>query len=174
VLRGALLDTFLNHEVFCGIICFFAELCSIGYTSFLAVLIGYIQEPEADIWRGVYILAIFATMMTFSFVLKNYYIFYGYMVAIKIRKTVIGALYDKITKLSIKSLTETNSGKLITIVSGDMQALERPLALIAMVIAAPFINIAAYIVMGLTAGWIYAAVTFGIWILMIICQHFAA
>ena len=40
-------------------------------------------------------------------------------------------MYTKISKLSMKSLTQTNSGKLITIVSGDIQAIERPLGLVA-------------------------------------------
>jgi hypothetical protein len=42
------------------------------------------------------------------------------MTAMKIRKTLVIAMYLKISKLSMKSLTETNSGKLISIVSGDI------------------------------------------------------
>lgn len=40
--------------------------------------------------------------------------------SINIRKALTGALYNKIEKLTIKSLTETDSGKVISIISGDL------------------------------------------------------
>jgi len=40
--------------------------------------------------------------------------------AINIRKVLVSSIYDKVGKLSIKSLTETNSGKLISLVSSDL------------------------------------------------------
>jgi len=78
-------------------------------------------------------------------------------------------LYGKITKLSMKSLTETNSGKLITLVSSDIQAVERALGLVPMIISAPFINLVAYIVLGLTSGWEFALWTFLVWVVIIVC-----
>lgn len=45
--------------------------------------------------------------------------------AIRMRKAIISAMYDKVALLSVKSLTETNSGKLITIISGDIFNVER-------------------------------------------------
>jgi ABC-type multidrug transport system fused ATPase/permease subunit len=92
----------------------------------------------------------------------------------KIRKTLVLAMYLKISKLSMKSLTETNSGKLISIVSGDIQSVERPLALASQVISAPFINLVAYIVLGITSGWKYSLITFLIWIVILILQHYSS
>jgi len=40
--------------------------------------------------------------------------------SINIRKALTVALYNKIEKLTIKSLTETDSGKVISIISGDL------------------------------------------------------
>lgn len=60
-----------------------------------------------------------------SAVCRNYYVFLGYVMAIRMRKAIISAMYDKVTLLSVKSLTETNSGKLITIISGDIFNVER-------------------------------------------------
>ena len=67
----------------------------------------------------------------------------------------------------MKSLTETNSGKLITIVSGDIQAIERPLSMVALIMAVPLINLMAYIIIGLTSGWIYSAITCAIWVVIV-------
>ena len=36
------------------------------------------------------------------------------------RKTLVSAMYDKVSVLSMKSLTETNPGKLITLISADI------------------------------------------------------
>ena len=49
------------------------------------------------------------------------------MLATRMRKCMVGSMFDKLVKLSMKSLTETNSGKLITIVSGELSGLERPM-----------------------------------------------
>ena len=64
--------------------------------------------------------AIFGALMTVGALFKNFFVFQGYNMAIKMRKTLIAAMYSKISRLSMQSLTETNSGKLITIVSGDI------------------------------------------------------
>ena len=112
--------------------------------------------------------AAFGSMMMMSSLMKNYWIFYGYIVAVRIRKTIISAMYTKVSKLSMKSLTSTNSGKLITIVSSDMQSIERPLAVVSTVLAAPLVNLTAYIVLGLTSGWVYSIITFAIWIVMLV------
>jgi ABC-type multidrug transport system fused ATPase/permease subunit len=80
----------------------------------------------------------------------------------------------KISKLNMKSLTETNSGKLITIVSGDIQSIERPLALVSIFLAAPFINIVAYIVIGFTSGWGNCLTVFLIGVSIFYLQHIAS
>jgi len=69
----------------------------------------------------------------------------------------------------MKSLTETNSGKLITMVGGDLAGIERPLAIAGAIVAAPFINLTAYIVLGLTSGWEFSAVAFVMWLLVLLC-----
>jgi ABC-type multidrug transport system fused ATPase/permease subunit len=55
------------------------------------------------------------------------------------RKTFVSALYDKVGKLSIKSLTETNSGKLITMISSDIFIVERAITMTPIILVAPLI-----------------------------------
>ena len=100
--------------------------------------------------------------------------FNGYKTAINIRKVLITGMYEKVTKLSMKSLTETNSGKLITIVNGDIQAIERNLTLAPMVISAPLTNLVAYIVLYYTGGWESSLITFSIWMIIMILQHISS
>ena len=42
------------------------------------------------------------------------------------------------------------------------------------VFASPFINLIAYVVMGLTSGWIYAGITFGIWVVIMFMQEYSS
>ena len=86
------------------------------------------------------------------------------------RKSLFIAIFDKVANLSMKSMTETNSGKVITIVNADVQAIERQLSFIPLMLISPVINILAYIIIGLECGWIYSLVTFTIWILVLCCQ----
>lgn len=79
-------------------------------------------------------------------------------------------MYDKVSKLSMRSLTETNSGRLISLVASDVFTLERPLAVAPFVLALPFINIACYLIIWQIAGWVYAIIVFVLWIVTHLMQ----
>ena len=99
---------------------------------------------------------------------KNFYIYYGYFTALECRKLLTASMYDKVTKLSMRSLTETNSGKLITLVSADIFTLERPLAMAPFGLISPFINLMCYGLIWLISGWQYAVTIFLLWVVMIL------
>jgi fatty acid desaturase len=46
--------------------------------------------------------------------------------------------------------------------------------MVAIVVAAPLINLAAFLVLIFYSSWQWALVTFGIWIVVLICQHFSS
>ena len=172
--RNAVWATFRN-DIFIGAFSYFmGETCAIGYTSLLIYLINFLKDDTAPITDGIILIAIFGALMTVGALFKNFFVFQGYQTAIKIRKTLIAAMYSKISRLSMQSLTETNSGKLITIVSGDIQAVERSLAISSVVIAAPFVNVVAYSVLVFTSGWQYALITFGIWVVIMMMQEYSS
>lgn len=58
---------------------------------------------------------------------------------------LVAALYQKTIKLSMKSMTETNSGKLISLINGDLFSVEIGMSFAPLVLAAPFINLVAYV-----------------------------
>ena len=73
--------------------------------------------------------------------------------AINMRRTLILVLYDKVVSLSLMSMTATNSGKLISLISSDLVSVESGLAYYPIILAAPFVNIVAYIFMSQIVGW---------------------
>ena len=115
-------------------------------------------------------LSIFGGSVMLSAIIRNFYIYYGYVMALEMRKTVISAMYDKVTKLSMRSLTETNSGKLIAIVSSDIFTLERPFSVAPFVLAAPFIHLYCYMLIWYVAGWPYAIIVASMWDLTYLLQ----
>ena len=113
-------------------------------------------------------MAAFSASVMTGVLCKNFFIYYGYIMALEGRKVLVAAMYDKVSKLSMRSLTETNSGKLITLVSADIFTLERPLTMAPFGLCAPFINLACYGLIWHISGWPYAVIIFGLWILMVL------
>lgn len=72
----------------------------------------------------------------------------------------------------MKSMIKTNSGKLISLISSELFAIEKGLCILPIVLSAPFTNLLAYILIGITVGWWYSLGIFLFWVVVIIAQHF--
>ena len=120
-LRNAVFATFGWDLVVAAFYAFLSECCVIGFTTYMIVLIKYLKDPDAEVYMGIIHILAFAAMMIASVAFKNEMQMLGFRNSVAIRKSLTAAIYSKIAKLSMRSLTETNSGKLITIVSGDLQ-----------------------------------------------------
>ena len=96
----------------------------------------------------------------------------GFMTAVRMRRTLVAVIFEKVTKLSMKSLIATNSGKLISVISSDLFAIERALAFSPLLLVFPFINITTYVLIGFISSWTNSAIVFGCWILMLSVQLF--
>ena len=91
------------------------------------------------------------------------FVLYSRLVAVDINKCVASVLYSKVLRLSQKSLALTSTGKLITLVSGELQTIEKtfwyiPLFIVNLLII--FICFGYIIVFFLEAGAIAFAVIF--------------
>jgi hypothetical protein len=104
-------------------------------------------------------------------VLRHRYIIGGFETSIKIRRTLVAALYDKVVRLSMKSMTETNSGKLVSLISADLFGVERGLSFFPLLFASPFINILAYVFLAKQVGIFYTFTTFGVWVVLLFLQY---
>jgi hypothetical protein len=86
----------------------------------------------------------------------------------------VTALFDKVVKLSMKSMTETNSGKLVSLISSDLFTIERGLSIFPILFAAPFINAFACYFLAKSVGIKYTLVVFGLWILTMSLQFWSS
>lgn len=68
----------------------------------------------------------------------------------------------------MKSQLEARQNNVITRVTNDMQSIERALSMVPMMLAAPFINFAAYLVIGIAIGWDYVGLTLLVWLVIIV------
>jgi len=68
----------------------------------------------------------------------------------------------------MKSQLEARQNNVITRVTNDMQSIESALSMVPMMLAAPFINFAAYLVIGIAIGWDYVGLTLLVWLVIIV------
>ena len=92
----------------------------------------------------------------------------GFEFSIKLRRMLVAALFDKVKNLSMKSMTETNSGKLVSLISADLFAIERGLSFVPVLVASPFVNLWSYYFLARTVGIKYSLITFGVWIVLML------
>jgi ABC-type multidrug transport system fused ATPase/permease subunit len=118
---------------------------------------------------GIMYISIFGASILIGSFLRGYYVFNGYMMGIRGRKVLVTAMFNKVAKLSMKSLTRTNSGKLVTLISSDILNLERSMTMTPMLFSAIALNITCYIVIGyIFQSWVYVAIIVGVWLLMVL------
>ena len=98
----------------------------------------------------------------------------GMVISLNIRKTLVSALFSKVVKLSMRSITITNSGKLISLISADLFLIEKGLAMSGLLFAALFINLfAGYLFVGIL-GWKYTLIIFGFWFFNMGLQYYSS
>lgn len=147
-----------------------SDLIQLFYIYWTQTIISWVLDPDATIAQGAVLCAVFTGSAFIAAVFKRSVVQTGCIMAVKIRKLLIGAMYGKLGKLSVKSVASTNSGKLITLVSADIFMVERGLAFTPLVFSAPIINIAVVIVVGITTHWSNSIIVFVFYITMLGCQ----
>lgn len=111
---------------------------------------------------------VFGIAAFLSTLLRHYYYFYTYRIAIKLRKTLVLAAYEKIIKLSMYAMFKIKSGRIINFISSELFSIERGLTLVPMIVSSPLINLAGFIFIGETVGWYFALSTFLLWLVVFI------
>jgi hypothetical protein len=89
------------------------------------LIINHIKDENATVTDAVYLIVGFGITIGLSSIFRNYYVFNGFCMGVRGRKVLVTAMFNKVGKLSMRSLTRTNSGKLVTLISADILALER-------------------------------------------------
>lgn len=153
-----------------GVMFVVAELMTVAYNYMLLFLIDYLNDTEATMEYGLKIAGGFCGLIFASSILRNLYIASGYYMAVKIRKILSSAMYDKIATLSMRSMTETNSGKLVTLISADIASLERTLSFAPLIIYAPLVAAVTIYLIGITSDWGDALIIGVLWVFTIMCS----
>ena len=127
---------------------------------------------SCDLLGGLLLLA-FCLCLIVGLVVRNRWLHDGFGMMIKLRRTLVGVLFDKMARLSSKSMAETNSGKLISLVSADLFEAERGTAFVNIFLASPLLNFICYGFLVSSIGWAYTLVVFACWIALMLCQWLA-
>lgn len=171
MVKNAVWRTFRTEWLISALFGVIGESTGVFSCFYISFLIKYIRDEDAEVTEGIKHLCIFIATCIVNQVCRSYYVFYGSITAIKMRKTLVDVIFDKVCHLSMKSLIATNSGKLISVISGDLFAAERSLSFAPLILACPIVNILTYILIGLSSHWVNAVIVFCIWIVMILLQN---
>jgi len=101
-------------------ICIVSEGTSLFYSYFIGNMIRFLQDPKIEQRQGFVYVGIYFAAQLIAVVMRNHFVMNGFGISIRVRKLLVGALYDKTIGLSVKSMAETNSGKLISLINGDL------------------------------------------------------
>jgi ABC-type multidrug transport system fused ATPase/permease subunit len=137
----------------------------------IGLLIKFIRDPLAKEEDGYKIVALFIGLMLLCMVTRSRTIHNGFILGFRIRRVLVSALYDKVGRLSVKSISSVNSGKLISLVSSDLYQIEKQLGLSPALFAAPFINIYAFTLIYTILGWEKTLIILGFQILVQLVQR---
>jgi len=134
-----------------------------------------LAKPEQPLGKGLMLAGLFGATMLVSSVFRNQYIYVGLSTSIRTRKILVTAMYNKVGKLSTKSLGRINTGKLVSLVSGDLFNLEKMLTITPMAVSGVLLNLTAYALIGyLYQNYTHTAILTTTWLLTLLLQHLTA
>lgn len=170
LVKGALWHTFKWDWIISASFVIIGECTGVFSCYFISFLIEHLNDSHAEYEEGIKLVAIFSVVCIIQQLCRNFYIHFGYMTSIRMRRTLVAVIFDKVCHLSMKSLIATNSGKLISVISADLFAAERSLAFTPLILAFPVVNAFAYGLIGFSSSWVNSLIVFGIWIIMVAVQ----
>ena len=135
--------------------------------------LSWLKDDDSEKYPGYLYALLFSVLMVISSTIRNGYFFISYEVGLAIKKGIGGLLYKKVLRFSQKSRAKATSGKIIAIVSGELQLLERGLVLLPNMFIGP-VTLTFWFVL---IGFLFEeAIVFGVIIavLVIIAQFIAA
>jgi ABC-type multidrug transport system fused ATPase/permease subunit len=107
-------------------------------------MILYIRDPVSDIAKGLELILVFTFTQLIAQIFRKRYVTNAYIIALRLRRILVATLFDKVVRLSTQSISQTNSGKLISLISSDLLSVENGLSYFPIILVAPFVNLLAY------------------------------
>ena len=135
--------TFKKEIIFMVSMSIFADALAILNAFLVSFFIGWLKDEDAENWPG-YLYALLLIIITIiAAYSRNLYLFYSNAFGVAARKGISGVLYRKILKFNQKSKAIATSGKLVAIVSGELQFIERGMIQVSSIISAPILLVFA-------------------------------
>ncbi|CAI2363367.1 unnamed protein product [Moneuplotes crassus] len=146
-----------------------AEMLQVGNLFLISFYIAWIQDSDRENWIG-FLLSLIISINAFAALsIRHKFLFYSINTGVNIRKSISALIFKKVLKFNQKALAKASTGKIVTIVSGEIQIIEQAVTLIPYIIIAPFSAILAFSLIAIDFGEA-AAIGFVLFILMIVSQ----
>jgi len=100
----ALFKTFGKEWAWIASIAIVCECTGIYYSIFITYLAEYIRDETMHYTRGIWLIVLYIFMNLFVIILRNRYIQLGYVTAIRMRRTLVAIMFDKVSLHSVESL----------------------------------------------------------------------
>lgn len=127
--------------------------------------IKWLRDENSEKYAGYLYAILLGVLLLITAYTRNYFLLISSRSGVSIRKGLSGLIFKKILRFNQKSKATATSGKLVAIVSGELQLLERGLITIPFIVSAPFTLIFAFILIGILFK---EAVLFGLVVAFII------
>lgn len=117
-------------------ICDFAAIIN---TFVLSFFFKWLRDENAEEWRGYMYACIMAVLLFIASVVRDVFFVTTAAVGISVRKGLSGLVFKKILSFSQRSKSKATSGKLVSILSGELQMIERSIIILPAIVIAPVI-----------------------------------
>lgn len=145
-----------------------AELLAVFNLWFTSFFVNWLQG-DGDAWEGYLYALIFCLLFYIVQTFRVNYFFAANYLGINIRKAISGIMYRKALRLSQKSKAISSTGKIVTIVSGELQAIDWGIQMAPYIIIAPVSTVLAFALIAINFKEA-SAIGFVVFILIIISQ----
>ena len=109
--------------IYCLLLCFLAELMIILYFFIVQFFVDWIFRNQS-LWVGILSMLLFILFWGLSIFIRTIFKFEANILSMKINRGISSLLFQKITRMSQVSLAKASAGKLVTMVSAELQTME--------------------------------------------------
>jgi len=93
LVKGALWYTFRWQWIIAAFFGVIGECSGIFSCYFISYLINYLRDETASLEQGIILVVIFCVSNVVSTFCRNFYIFYGFLVSIRMRRTLVAVMF---------------------------------------------------------------------------------
>jgi len=122
----------------------YSNILNLFFTSFF---ISWLKDEDAPPINGYFYAFILGFLMLISAWTRNFFMFHSSCAGINVRKGLSGLLYRKMLKFNQKSKALASTGKIVGIISGELQLVERGMIIVPALVTAPITLIFGMVVL---------------------------